>query len=161
RTKKIKDQESNELFPIVSTGSMDAVQQNLPEIFKRIYYHLYTNSKASRAELIIEDLSLLLLSKLAVELNAGKAALSAYLDGKGSANKVLLPMLRAAFPELLGATQVFALEDNSLRMALSELSPLDLSHAPAHALGEAFQALIGPRLRGEKGQFFTPKSLVR
>ena len=46
-------------------------------------------------------------------------------------------------------------------MALSELATLDLTHAPAHALGEAFQALIGPRLRGERGQFFTPKSLVR
>jgi type I restriction-modification system DNA methylase subunit len=44
---------------------------------------------------------------------------------------------------------------------MAELDHLDLSIAPAHILGEAFQALIGPRLRGDKGQFFTPKSLVR
>src|SRR5947209_4904225 len=31
-------------------------QQSLPEAFRRVYYHLYSNSKASRAELIIEDL---------------------------------------------------------------------------------------------------------
>lgn len=136
-------------------------QQNLPEVFKRIYYHLYSNSKASRAELIIEDLSLLLLSKLSAELNGGQRVIGSYLKGKGTANKALLPILREAFPELLDKRQTFALADDSLRMALSELSTIDLSHAPAHALGEAFQALIGPRMRGERGQFFTPKSLVR
>lgn len=146
------------LFPEV--GSVEK-QDNLPEVFKRIYYHLYTNSKASRAELIIEDLTLLLLCKFSAEMNGGRAALLSYASGKGSANKVLLPMLREAFPELLETAQSFALGDDSLRTALHELSKTNLSSAPAHALGEAFQALIGPRLRGERGQFFTPKSLVR
>ncbi|KUZ16063.1 hypothetical protein WI69_07105 [Burkholderia diffusa] len=135
--------------------------QNLPEAFRRIYYHLYSNSKASRAELIIEDLSLLLLSKLSAELSGNKLDVAKYLEGKGTANKVLLPILREAFPELLDRRQTFALADDSLRMALSELAALDLAHAPAHTIGEAFQALMGPRLRGERGQFFTPKSVVR
>lgn len=138
-----------------------ARQPSLPEAFRRIYFHLYSNSKASRPELIIEDLSLLLLCKLSVELNGGADAVSAYLQGKGTANRTLLPILREAFPELLGKRQTFALADESLRMALAEFAQLDLAHAPAHTLGEAFQALIGPRLRGERGQFFTPKSLVR
>jgi type I restriction enzyme M protein len=147
-----------DLFPV---ELRQAEQQNLPDVFRRIYYHLYSNSKASRAELIIEDLSLLLLCKLAGEFNGGQQTISTYLEGKGTANKALLPILREAFPELLSKRQTFSLADDSLRMALSELATLDLTHAPAHALGEAFQALIGPRLRGERGQFFTPKSLVR
>lgn len=149
---------TGDMFPVTS---LVQTQLSLPDAFKRIYYHLYTNSKASRAELIIEDLSLLLLSKLAAEMNGDKQALVSYLDGHGTANKLLLPLLRKSFSELLDAKQVFALGDSSLRMALAELAELDLSHAPAHVLGEAFQALIGPRLRGERGQFFTPKSLVR
>lgn len=138
-----------------------APESRLPDVFKKIYYHLYSNSKVSRAELIIEDLSLLLLTKLSAETNVGQAALTSYLAGKGTAESVLLPLLRHSYPELLGVGQTFALSDTSLRMALSELSELDLSNAPAHTLGEAFQALIGPRLRGERGQFFTPKSVVR
>ena len=94
---------------------------------------------------------------LAGEFNGGQQTISTYLEGKGTANKALLPILREAFPELLSKRQTFSLADDSLRMALSELATLDLTHAPAHALGEAFQALIGPRLRGERGQFFTPK----
>ncbi len=138
-----------------------ARQPSLPEAFRRIYFHLYSNSKASRPELIIEDLSLLLLCKLAAELNGGADAVAVYLQGKGTANRTLLPILRESFPELLDRRQTFALADDSLRTALAELAELDLALAPAHTLGEAFQALIGPRLRGERGQFFTPKSLVR
>ena len=58
-----------DLFPV---ELRQAEQQNLPDVFRRIYYHLYSNSKASRAELIIEDLSLLLLCKLAGEFNGGQ-----------------------------------------------------------------------------------------
>lgn len=142
-------------------SSGEPEQHSLPEAFKHIYYHLYTNSRASRAELIIEDLSLLLLSKLSSEIKGGASTLSSFLGGKGTADRILLPMLREAFPGLVGPRQSFALGDDSLRTALAELGQIELAHAPAHALGEAFQALIGPRLRGEKGQFFTPKSLVR
>lgn len=146
---------------VFSAEHVQEEKQNLPEVFRRIYYHLYSNSKASRPEVIIEDLSLLLLCKLSAEFNGGQQTILNYLEGKGSADKTLLPVLRESFPELLSKHQTFALADESLRMALSELSAIDLKRAPAHALGEAFQALIGPRLRGERGQFFTPKSLVR
>jgi type I restriction enzyme M protein len=135
--------------------------QSLPDAFRKIYFHLYSNSKASRAEVIIEDLSLLLLSKLSLETGGAGTELASFLKGKGTANKIFLPVLRAAFPELLDSKQSFALADSSLRTALEELSKFDLTHTPAHVLGEAFQALIGPRLRGERGQFFTPAALVR
>lgn len=136
-------------------------QVSLPDVFKKIYYHLYSNSKVSRAESIIEDLSLLLLTKLCVDSTSSQHVLEQYVQGKGTANVALLPILRKAYPELLGAQQKFVLSDTSLRMALSELIELDFANSPAHALGEAFQALMGPRLRGERGQFFTPKSVVR
>jgi type I restriction enzyme M protein len=52
-------------------------------------------------------------------------------------------------------------EDEALRYGLKELASLSFQSAPAHILGEAFQSLIGPRLRGDKGQFFTPRSPVK
>jgi type I restriction enzyme M protein len=152
---------SREIRQSRRTLKPDDGQQNLPDVFKKIYYHLYSNSNTSRAELLIEDLSLLLLSKLSAEINGGSEAFNSYLAGKGTANKILLPALRESFPDLLGKKQIFSLDDSSLRAALNEFSAISLTQAPAHALGEAFQALMGPRLRGEKGQFFTPKSLVR
>jgi type I restriction enzyme M protein len=129
--------------------------------FRKLYYHFYSNSRASRAERIVSDLSNLLLCKIASDRNGGAAEIEQFRRGAGSANKLLLPILLKAFPHLISADEKFFLEDAILRDGLEELAPLSFQSAPAHILGEAFQALIGPRLRGDKGQFFTPKSLVR
>lgn len=129
--------------------------------FRKLYYHFYSNSRASRAERIISDLSNLLLCKIASERNGGVVEIEQFRCGEGSANKLLLPILLKSFPHLISEDEKFFLEDSVLRDGLEELAPLSFQSAPAHILGEAFQALIGPRLRGDKGQFFTPKSLVR
>ncbi len=129
--------------------------------FRKLYYHLYSNSRVSRAERIISDLSNLLLCKIASERNGGKINVERFLDGAGTANELLLPILLQAYPHLVAEQEKFSVEDEALRYGLKELSPLSFQSAPAHILGEAFQALIGPRLRGDKGQFFTPKSPVK
>ena len=129
--------------------------------FRKLYYHLYSNSRVSRAERIISDLSNLLLCKIASERNGGKVNVERFLDGAGTANELLLPILLQAYPRLVAEQEKFTVEDEALRYGLKELSPLSFQSAPAHILGEAFQALIGPRLRGDKGQFFTPKSPVK
>lgn len=131
--------------------------------FRDLYHHLYTNSGASRAERIIADLTNLLLAKLGAERNgeAGGDRIARFVAGAGTASDLLAPLLTAASPRVLTAGDGFHLEDRALRRGLAALAPLALRDAPAHALGEAFQALMGPRLRGEKGQFFTPRTLAR
>ena len=129
--------------------------------FRRLYYHLYSNSNSSRAERIIADLSNLLLCKIAAERSGEDSIIRSFVSGEGTANEVLRPILTRAFPHLVSDADEFVLQDDALRHGLRELAPLSFHSAPAHILGEAFQALMGPRLRGDKGQFFTPKSLVR
>lgn len=144
-------------FPIEQKPEL----KNLPESFRRLYFHLYTNSKASRAERIMEDISLLLLLKLAQETTGKTKVVSAFLNGECGANESLIEFLNSAYPGLVERNQRFSIGDEAVKTALSDLNGIQLSKAPAHVLGEAFQALIGPRLRGDKGQFFTPRSLVR
>ena len=134
--------------------------KNLSAAFRRLYYHLYSNSNASRAERIIDDLSLVLLLKLALEDGNESGILGTFLSGKKTAKQLLIPFLQHRFPELVQPQHRFHLDDKEIRLALHELADVNLSKSPAHVLGEAFQALIGPQLRGEKGQFFTPRSLV-
>ena len=105
-------------------------------------------------------MSLLLLLKLASEDENGNDVVRAFLSGSETSKQFLLPFLRDRFPELVLPRHRFHLDDKEIRLALSELTEVNLSKSPAHVLGEAFQALIGPQLRGEKGQFFTPRSLV-
>lgn len=135
--------------------------KNISIVFRKLYYHLYTNSQSSRAERLVSDLSLLLLTKLAVELNGGRKAIDRFLDGIVSAEETLLPLLQRSYPRVVDERDHFSMGDTALRESLRILEGVQLSQSPAHILGDAFQALIGPRLRGDKGQFFTPRSLVR
>lgn len=148
---------SSALFP---SGPRSAA--SLAETFRRLYFHLYSNSNISRAERIMDDLSLLLLSKLIQEKDASaKEALARFQYLPSTANETLLPPLRVHFPELVDDQRGFNLTDDLIRWAFGELDGVELTSAPAHVLGDAFQALIGPSLRGDRGQFFTPTSLVR
>lgn len=144
-----------------TAGSAARGAENVSAAFTRLYFHLYGNSQASRAERIVSDLSLLLLLKLSVEMNGGGEALAAFMAGQHNSQESLLPLLRRSYPGLVEPQDRFGMGDNALRDSISILEDIRLSTAPAHILGDAFQAVIGPRLRGDKGQFFTPRSLVR
>lgn len=132
------------------------------DAFRKLYYHLYSNSNASRAERIIGDLSKLLLVALCKGKNSVyEHQVNDFLSGNGSSNILLLPILKKNYSGVFGADDKFHLDDASLRYGLSAIANLDLHGAKSHLLGDAFQALIGPNLRGDKGQFFTPRSIVK
>lgn len=139
----------------------DGGTENISTAFRKLYYHLYTNSQSSRAERIASDLSLLLLTKLAAEVNGGSKSIEQFLSGKVEADESLVPLLRRSYPKIIDENDRFDMGDKPLRESFRLLKSIQLSEAPAHVLGDAFQALMGPRLRGDKGQFFTPRSLVR
>ncbi len=140
---------------------LDSSEKIYASAFKKLYYHLYSNSNSSRSEKIMSDLSNLLLCKIVAERTNALDVIANFLDKKGTANGLLLPLLKENFPHLITDEDKFYLDDKALRYGLGELSGLSLQSASAHVMGEAFQALMGPRLRGDKGQFFTPKSLVK
>jgi len=129
-------------------------------IFKKLYFHLYSNSKSSRAEAIIEDLSKILLIKLATRNPAIDKVVKTFLKSQQEANESLIPQFTKYYPKLSESLSKFGLGSDSIRMCFQELEDLDIDEAPSHIIGDAFQSLIGPTLRGDKGQFFTPKSIV-
>lgn len=133
--------------------------KNLVERFKKIYFHLYTNSKVSRAEKLADDLSLIVLIQQLRRIPEVNETVQDFLKGLLTSAELILA-IRHRTPDLRH-DETFHIADETIREAFEELEDLDLSQAPAHTIGEAFQAIVGPRLRGEKGQFFTPHSLVQ
>lgn len=121
--------------------------------FKSIYYTLYSNSNSSRAESIISDLSKVLLYKLILEKNSNYKL-------KDVTGKDIIRTLSAELSERYCKSESIQLSDKHINFILKELEPVRLSDAPSHIIGEAFQSIIGPRVRGDKGQFFTPEELV-
>ncbi|UCE14543.1 MAG: N-6 DNA methylase, partial [Candidatus Heimdallarchaeota archaeon] len=52
-------------------------------------------------------------------------------------------------------------DKNSLELMVKEIEKYEITKASRDVIGDAFEAFLGPSLRGNKGQFFTPKNVVR
>lgn len=137
------------------------VSDNSELRFRELYYHLYSNSSSSRSERILADLSKLILLSVIDAAGDGTEELDRFLTGSATANSSVLPLLNKHFPAAMERGESFSLDDAALRHAYKLLAEIDLVSSPSHTFGDAFQALMGPRLRGDKGQFFTPRSVVR
>lgn len=137
------------------------LSDNTEHNFRQLYYHLYSNSTASRSERILSDLSKLIMASISHSNGQLKSEVSLFLNGNGTANSIILPGLVKEYPTSVGVEDKFSLDDNALRHSFNVLQKIDLKSNPSHTFGDAFQALMGPRLRGDKGQFFTPRSVVR
>jgi len=121
--------------------------------FKSIYYNLYSNSGTSRAERIVSDITKILLCKLISEQDNIQ-------DISRYSGEQLLKMLKKKYPQSCEQYDNFSLSDDDIRTVFNSLRNIFLLNAPSHIIGDAFQTIIGSRIRGDKGQFFTPKELV-
>ena len=68
---------------------------------------------------------------------------------------------RDGYEDVFEKTDTIRLDDASLVYVVGLLQKHEITAAGRDAVGEAFEAFIGPALRGEEGQFFTPRNLVR
>ncbi|HEX5495579.1 MAG TPA: N-6 DNA methylase [Mycobacteriales bacterium] len=61
---------------------------------------------------------------------------------------------------LFGARDEIALSDRALAFLVGELAPYDLRGTDLDVKGMAYQELVGANLRGDRGQYFTPRGAV-
>ena len=58
----------------------------------------------------------------------------------------------------LFSNEELSIEPNLLSIIVEKLQPFELSNAKRDAIGEAFEVFIGSSIRGNEGQFFTPRN---
>ncbi|MEM2058372.1 MAG: N-6 DNA methylase [Nitrososphaerota archaeon] len=138
----------------------------LPEVFKEIYNWLYTNSGIPRAERLGAEMIRLLFCKIYDELhNRNNPAFKKYLDENDSdvfrRVKDLFEKVKNSYPTVFDKDEKLHLDERSVCYVVTRLQQHEIIGAERDVIGEAFQAFWGPGLRGEKGQFFTPRNVVK
>ena len=138
----------------------------LPEIFKRIYYSLYSNSNLPRAERLSAEMTRLLFCKIYDEENNHDSPEFQIREGENcdqTASRIreLFEMVKKSFPDAFDENERLHLDNRSIVYVISQLQQFDLKNSSRDVISESFQAFLGPGMRGEKGQFFTPKNVVR
>lgn len=65
------------------------------------------------------------------------------------------------FGQLFSDGEKLTLQPDLLTELVEILQPFEITKAQRDVIGEAFEAFIGPGLRGQEGQFFTPRNVVQ
>lgn len=148
------------------TGEELIPAQNLKSIFKVVYYHLYTNSNLPRAERLGGEMTRLIFCKIYDELHNHadlkfKAGAEEADEEIAKRIKKLFEQVKKEYADVFEDNERLLLDDKSIAYVTSQLQNYGLLKTDKDAVGDAFEVFIGPTLRGEKGQFFTPRNIVR
>ena len=85
-------------------------------------------------------------------------------EGRASIKKridTLFREVKQQYTDIFRGNEEIMLSDRALAFMVSELARYDFSHAEIDAKGAAYQEIVGTNLRGDRGQYFTPRGVVK
>ena len=84
--------------------------------------------------------------------------------GRKAVRKRIEPLfgeVKQAYRTIYGGDEAISLSDRALAFMVSELSKYEFSRIDVDAKGAAYQEIVGTNLRGDRGQYFTPRGAIR
>jgi type I restriction enzyme M protein len=90
-------------------------------------------------------------------------------QGQETIRKRIIPLFEEArneyagdkYGNILRGNEEIALSDRALAFMVSELAKYDFTRTDTDAKGAAYQEIVGDNLRGDRGQFFTPRNAIK
>ena len=84
--------------------------------------------------------------------------------GRTAVRKRIEPLfgeVKQAYKTIFSGEETISLSDRALAFMVSELSKYEFSRIDVDAKGAAYQEIVGTNLRGDRGQYFTPRGAIR
>lgn len=84
--------------------------------------------------------------------------------GRKAIRERIVPLfeeVKDQYRSIFRGNEEITLTDRALAFMVSELAKYDLGRTDVDAKGTAYQEIVGDNLRGDRGQFFTPRGAVR
>lgn len=86
--------------------------------------------------------------------DAGRKKIRARIEG-------LFNEVKGAYGGIFKGNEEISLSDKALAFMVSELAKYDFSRTDVDAKGAAYQEIVGTNLRGDRGQYFTPRGAIK
>ena len=86
--------------------------------------------------------------------DAGRKAIRKRIDP-------LFGEVKQEYKAIFSGGEEISLSDRALAFMISELSKYEFSRIDVDAKGAAYQEIVGTNLRGDRGQYFTPRGAIR
>jgi len=84
-------------------------------------------------------------------------------QGRKEIRKRIMPLfeeVKQQYKDIFRSNDEITLSDRALAFMVSELAKYDFTRSNVDAKGAAYQEIVGTNLRGDRGQYFTPKGVV-
>jgi type I restriction enzyme M protein len=145
------------------------ITHNLKATFKAIRNHLAANTVgATRDEVLAQQLINLIFCKIYDEKFTKPNEMVSFRFGIGEKPEhikkrifEIFSKVKVAYKEILDNNDEINLDNNSLCYVVGELQNYCLMEAERDVIADAFETFIGHALKGEQGQFFTPRNVVK
>lgn len=85
-------------------------------------------------------------------------------EGQRAIRKRIEPLferVKRKYATVFRGNEEITLSDRALAFMVSELAKYDLSRTDVDAKGAAYQEIVGANLRGDRGQYFTPRGAIK
>ncbi|RZK18178.1 MAG: restriction endonuclease subunit M, partial [Flavobacterium sp.] len=142
---------------------------NLKAVFRSVRNHLVANSiGATRNEFLAQQLINVIFCKLYDEKLTPETDFMRFRAGVGEDSHLIEQRIIELFedvknymPEVIDSTDKINLDANSIAYVVGELQNYSLMNSSRDVIVDAFETFIGKALKGEQGQFFTPRNVVQ
>ena len=162
---------NGETFEDIGKISKDKLipASNLKLIFRRLLNTLYSNTNISRREKLGNEMIRLIFCKIWDERYEPQA-LPKFRVGFDEKPKEVVKRIRELFEEVkrelvtdgvFDKNEEIKLDDKSIAYVVGELEQFSLQKTDKDVVGDAFEVFAESKLVGEKGEFFTPREIVR
>ncbi len=137
---------------------------NLKHVFKRIHNYIYANQGLQKDK-AFEELLKLIFIKVYDEQYSPRLQFY-FLPGEDESQvrERLLGVfekVKRRYRYIFKHEETIELNDRVLTYAVSELQRFSLVETDTDIKGEAYEEIVGPNLRGDRGEFFTPRNVCR
>jgi len=146
-----------------------AVEDNLLFVFKTCHNHIYATDGLQKQPAFFELLKVIF-CKIEDERNLGKP-LEFYAasgersnpDGQLTVQKriaAIFARVKRKYARIFDESDEIRLKPRSLAYVVSELQKYSLLSTHIDIKGKAYEELVGANLRGDRGEFFTPRNVM-
>lgn len=147
----------------------NAFDDNLLFVFRACHNHIYVNDGLQKQPAFFELLKVIF-CKIEDEKNISKPlefyATSderSYLDGQLTVQKRIhgiFKHVKQKYGKIFDANEEIKLTPRSLSYIVSELQGYSLLNTNIDIKGKAYEEIVGANLRGDRGEFFTPRNVM-
>jgi len=135
---------------------------NLKQVFKRIHNYIYANQGFQKDKAFEELLKLIFIKVYDEQYNP---TLQFYILPGEDIDKVrerlnkLFRKVQSRYKYIFKGNEIIELNNTVLKYVISELQRFTLVDTETDVKGEAYEEIVGPNLRGDRGEFFTPRNV--